>query len=199
MSWCPVLQLSEREVSALYNTMCGLESRWIPSVSGEGREGSHPAVSFPLWSFVRGIQRAEAYFIEKRLGRMPRFLDVGCGIGTKVLLVQQWGWEADGLDFVPEYCEAARELCGALSAITCVDAREYDNYGTYDLVYAYRPLVDMDETMKLTIWMAEQLKPGALMFLAWWPEFDSSLLEKISDEILDRQLAISQGGLWMRV
>jgi trans-aconitate methyltransferase len=134
---------------------------------------------------------ARDYFRERLVGygAQPRFLDVGCGIGTKVLLAQQMNFEADGLDFVPEYCEAARELCGSLSTIHDADAREFDKYGDYDLIYAYRPLVEEAETAWLTGWIAEQLKPGSLMFLAWWPEVQTDSLHKMSEAIYVRTAA----------
>jgi SAM-dependent methyltransferase len=169
------LELAGGELSALHNTMCALETRWIPAVSGEGRGGSHPAVSYPIGLFMRGMQLARDHFSEAE--HQPRFLDAGCGIGTKVALASQLNWQADGLDFVPEYCSAARELCGPASVIYETDARDFDQYGDYDLVYCYRCLVDEQACAQLAEQVAEQLKPGAMMFLAWWPYLETPLLK----------------------
>ena len=35
----------------------------------------------------------------------PRFLEVGCGLGSKCELARQLGFEATGVDLKPEYCD----------------------------------------------------------------------------------------------
>ena len=85
----------------------------------------------------------------------PKFLDVGCGIGTKVLLAQHFGCDAYGLEINPKYVEVARKVLaggGGFEAwsetmrrrrsvakhIIEADALTFD-YSPYDIIYFYCP------------------------------------------------------------
>lgn len=46
-------------------------------------------------------------------GRPGRALDLGCGIGTDAIYLARQGWEAVGVDFVPEAIETARSRAAA--------------------------------------------------------------------------------------
>jgi hypothetical protein len=70
----------------------------------------------------------------------PDFLDAGAGPGTKVLLAARlYDLQAGGIELIPEYCKAAREL-GA-HVLEC-NARGYGGWDTHDIVYLNRPVQD---------------------------------------------------------
>ncbi|MBK8033983.1 MAG: class I SAM-dependent methyltransferase [Chloroflexi bacterium] len=48
-----------------------------------------------------------------------RALDIGCGTGTNVRYLLEHGWEADGLDFVPQAVETARLKLVAFPPTRC--------------------------------------------------------------------------------
>jgi SAM-dependent methyltransferase len=127
-------------IYAAYLTMSVLERRWVPQVDGKGREGSYPYIPLPLAQFLAGMETARAHFaeIDKHRAHPRRFLDAGCGIGTKLSLASNLGWDVTGLEFVPEYIEAAWELCSN-AALLNVDVREFKEWRKFDLIYTYRP------------------------------------------------------------
>ena len=76
-----------------------------------------------------------------------KFLDVGCGVGTKVLLASQLFSQADGLEYDQHYYAAARRTISANkvknSRIIKGDALVFPAYGEYDIIYLYRPFFDL--------------------------------------------------------
>ena len=70
----------------------------------------------------------------------PRFLEVGCGIGTRMLIAREmFGLDVSGIERVPEYVAQAKEL--GLS-VECTDALGWEGYGTFDVVWLNRPFRD---------------------------------------------------------
>jgi SAM-dependent methyltransferase len=70
-----------------------------------------------------------------------RAIDLGCGTGTNVRYLLEHGWEADGVDYVPEAVERARHKLAGFSpercALFCHDVTRLDQLGglraPYDL------------------------------------------------------------------
>jgi SAM-dependent methyltransferase len=178
------------EIYAAFNTMLALETRWVPSVSGAGRAGSHPYVPYPLGRFMLGMRAAKMYFIpfDHERAEPRRFLDVGCGTGTKSMLAAQMNWYADGLDFVPEYVAAARELMNTQveSKVYEADAMKFDRYGDYDVCYMYRPLVSDESMAALVSVVCDQIRDGSILFIPTYDPTDERL-EKYEEDL----------GLWV--
>lgn len=183
-----VFEESGPELYAAFNTMLRLEKRWIPQVSGKGREHSFPYVPYPLGLFFSALQTARTHFMQFDQERTEprRFLDVGCGIGTKVVLACQLGWSGDGLDFVPEYVEAARELVTNGSRIFQANALQFGEYESYDLVYAYRPLMTDERMAELVAYICDNTRPGTLLYLPTY-EADNDKLAEFGKHIWVRE------------
>jgi trans-aconitate methyltransferase len=107
-----------------------------------------------------------------------RFLDVGCGPGTRMLLAQEiFGLDVKGFDRVPEYVSSAR-LYGL--NVTCEDALEYKDYGSFDLIWFNRPIRDRELQFRLEAKIWEEMAPGAVVGCAnlespppnWYPVLD---------------------------
>ncbi len=97
------------------------------------------------------------------------FLDVGCGIGTKVVLAEGSLRYARcyGLEFDPAYVAVAKTLIPYRpDAIIQADALKYDGYGIFDIIYMYRPLCNRELQEKLEVWVCNQAKPGAVIVCA---------------------------------
>jgi SAM-dependent methyltransferase len=91
-----------------------------------------------------------------------RFLDVGCGPGTKVLLAAMlYDLDAAGIDILPMYISAAR--AHGVPA-TYMDAREFNGYADFDIVYLNRP-VKGDGQAKLEAQIMNAMRPGAVLML----------------------------------
>ena len=139
-----------------------LERGWLPD--SPQLDGLYAWEPLPLHQFLEGLDVASV---------VPpgRFLDVGCGIGTKLLIASQYGYEVSGLELRPEYLEAARRLVPEARLIQG-DAMEFEGYGEFDFLYCYRPFVDDEQEDELERRMLVQLKVGAWIYLphrSWLP------------------------------
>lgn len=115
------------------------------------------------------------------LPEMPgtRFLDVGCGPGTRMLLARDiFGLEVRGFDRVPEYVGAAQKLG---LEVTQEDALEYKGYGYFDLIWMNRPIRDHELQGRLEAKVWDEMSPGAVIGCAnldnrppmhWYPVYD---------------------------
>lgn len=107
----------------------------------------------------------------------PKFIDVGCGIGSKVFLAQQRGFTAYGIEITPKYVEIARKLVAircstglllehgdekAAARIFQGDAIEH-SYKDYDVIYFYCPLSDHKLEAKLEARIRDTAKSGAFV------------------------------------
>jgi SAM-dependent methyltransferase len=107
--------------------------------------------------------------VEPPSGTFVRFLDVGCGPGTKVFLAQAlFGVAGYGIDRVQEYVDAAKR--NGVNA-ECTNAFHFQDYARYDIVYLNKPCHG-DLEAKLELKIKEEMAPGAVLILAnaaEWP------------------------------
>lgn len=98
-------------------------------------QSCYPNASFSVLQFV-----AQLRLIKNWCGQSPRFLDVGCGLGSKVGIALSLGFDAYGLEINPYYAEVA---CGQIGRdrVLCTDALGFHDYGKFDVVYFYNPMV----------------------------------------------------------
>lgn len=117
-------------------------------------------VSLPMPDFVHGMDE-----IGDARGR--RFLDVGCGIGTKLAAAFFLGWgDLTGIELRPSYAATARLVCPEAS-IVVEDAFACTGYGAFDVIYMYRPCIEDADQDRLEEWIIAQLRPGTTLF---WPQ-----------------------------
>jgi trans-aconitate methyltransferase len=122
----------------------------------------------------------------------PRFLDVGCGPGTKMLLASRFfGLDAAGIEISPEMAGAAQ----AHGPVTTGDALQVPagTYGQFDLIWLYRPFRDPELEEKLEARIMDEMKPGAILAGGAWEHCpaDSRWHTVVDDWELRR-------GAWMR-
>ena len=92
-----------------------------------------------------------------------RFLDLGCGVGTKVLRAQRSGLDAWGLELRPRYVRIAHKL-GA--QVIEGDARKViDVIEDFDCVYLFHLLVDVEAEKALEQRTMTLMRPGSLLIL----------------------------------
>jgi SAM-dependent methyltransferase len=88
----------------------------------------------------------------------PRFLDVGCGPGTKLRLARaMFSLDVAGLEIAPEMAAAARE---AGLKVAENDARSWMGYGAADIIFMNRPVVPLGN---LERHIMRLMKPGAIL------------------------------------
>jgi len=102
--------------------------------------------------------------------RQARFLDVGCGIGTKVFMVSTLFAQADGLEFDKNYIEVAKKVHQSSSwehsqniSFMEGDALDFSRYSEYDVIYLYRPFHDSVNQDKLEEKIAQNIKTNAII------------------------------------
>lgn len=117
--------------------------------------------------FLATLRQAEA------LTEGRRFLDVGCGIGSKLYLARQLGWQVFGVELNPAYAQIARRLAPGAMIAEC-DAGGYQDYSAFDLVYAYRPAKDDTLCIGLEQTLIRAIRPGALL---WLPDPRSGVID----------------------
>ena len=134
------------------------------------KTGAFPYIPLPLNQFLEQLFKARSIlnpdWVSQRYAHpQPSFIDVGCGIGTKVLIARQFRLDYCGIEINKKYVEAARRLLGDYTKKTILqgDARKH-NYSPYDIIYFYCPMrttykkdkqgnctTEIDKTNELTL------------------------------------------------
>jgi hypothetical protein len=150
-----------------------LEREWAGKLPDTDRSRT-PFMPFPVPQFLALLLEA--------LPAAPgsRFLDVGAGPGSKMMLARDiCELDVTGIEANDEYAQAA--LSQGLNVLTC-DALDFDGYGEHDLIWLYRPLRDPDLQAGLEKVIWDGMAPGAVVMCAgleapppspqFWPELD---------------------------
>lgn len=99
------------------------------------------------------------------------FLDVGCGAGLKVMQAAQLFQTAHGLEYDNGYVETARSVLSMAGREPCkvfhADARQFDRYHEYDVIYLYRPMHVEAGLIEIEEQILPQLKAGTLLIYQW--------------------------------
>ena len=110
------------------------------------KTGAFPYIPLQLAPFLEQLFKARSIlnpdWVSQRYSTYPRpsFIDVGCGIGTKVLIAKQFCLDYYGIEINKKYVEVARKLLGDYKkTILQGDARKHD-YSPYDIIYFYCPM-----------------------------------------------------------
>ena len=99
------------------------------------------------------------------------FLDVGCGVGHKILLAGEMGYDAYGLEIVNGYIEEGRKLLQlfgvekARQRFIGGDALEYNDYNRFRVLFCSRPFVDDELQKQLQDRIVSQVRPGTVIIL----------------------------------
>lgn len=133
-------------------------------------ETNHGFIPLPCRTFIDIMIEA---FIT--LGKTPgkRFLDVGCGIGTKVLLAKAF-FDSHGIE-IEDRSVGVAQIIGADNVIKG-DCLTYDKYDEFDFLYFFRPIRDFDKEAEFENRIHDQMKPGAVIAPIYtqldWDKFD---------------------------
>lgn len=146
----------------------------------------HGDIPLPMGRFIALMQAAIRLLRAMDRAGPWSFLDVGCGLGLKVLAAQEFFSQTTGIELDARRAAVARRLVrlaarnraraqetatpwvtGTLPAaraqIEVADALTWEGYGAFDVIYAYRPIFDADLMTQLDHRMIERAKPGALI------------------------------------
>jgi len=125
-------------------------------------------IPLSMSEFVAGIAAAYRLCLAQRKEQPLRFLDVGCGGGTKLLSAQIFFQECDGLEYDPRSAATGAALMTQLGRQACRvrqgDAYEFTEYASYDVIYFYRPMMQDEDMLRLERLIFEQAAPGTILF-----------------------------------
>lgn len=138
--------------TTLDQTVQRLEAGWY---TPHGDDTGFDLHSLPVHEFLAGLAAC---------GEPGRFVDLGCGVGTKLLIAHLLGWQTHGVERHADYAAAARRLVPE-ATVAVGDAWQADLAG-FDVVYSYRLMVDLDAQHELNASIVKRMSPGALFFCA---------------------------------
>ncbi len=128
--------------------------------------GAYPDIGLHNSAFVALLMATRRLQLARRADR-TRFLDVGCGIGIKVLSACRFFDEAAGVELDPGYAAAARQvLDGAGLGSAQVfegNALTFSDYADYEVVYFFKPLRDPELLLELEQRIVASVRPGTVL------------------------------------
>ena len=129
--------------------------------------GCYSDIPLPASIFLADAGAAFRVGLARRVERPLRFMDVGCGGGTKLLLAAQIFGTVHGLEYDPGYVRAARELLATLNLdeieVFQADARAFTRYDNYDVLYFFQPMSDPVALHALEDHVAAIARPGTVL------------------------------------
>lgn len=151
---------------------------------------AHPDVALPATHFEALMHAAYRICLAQGRDTAPRFLDVGCGGGTKIWAAMPFFPDAKGLENNPTQVQVGSAALAKLDAPSnCImeaDARCFDDYASYDVIYFYRPLKDPDGLKEMEDRIMAQARPGSLLiapYLGFSGEQDDMRCSRIAPSI----------------
>lgn len=131
------------------------------------RYGCHRDIPYPMYRFSQTIGAAHRVCLALRRQRPLRFLDVGCGGGTKVLAAATCFDLCDGLEYDERSVAAGSRFLDILAPERCRlihgDALRFADYGSYDVIYFYRPMKDSRKLAEMEDRILSQATPGTVL------------------------------------
>lgn len=147
-------------MEALYQTTFRLERAWLPPTPDASEFFAYDPLPWAI--FLPLVEQASS------LTEGRRFLDVGCGIGTKLVTMHYLGWTVAGIERYPPYAHAARILVPE-AHIQTIDVFDVDEFDA-DVVYSYR--LGVTETTQALVeeHIAAGMRPGSVLVLPVRPD-----------------------------
>jgi 2-polyprenyl-3-methyl-5-hydroxy-6-metoxy-1,4-benzoquinol methylase len=129
----------------------------------------YPFIPFSQPSLlVELFSQARKYLWAKGIHK-PKFLDVGCGPGTIVVLADTIGFNAYGIDYMGKYVKIAKAAMREAyfyetnrENIIKADALNFKRYDQFHVIYYYRPIADSKIMHELYKKIMKDMKIGSL-------------------------------------
>ena len=113
-----------------------------------------------------------------------KFIDVGCGGGTKVIMASHFFEQADGLEYNADFVEHARRTINITKVDGCTifegDALTFPDYADYDIVYFYRPISDDDLLTQMETNIVNTVKPGTIIIAPMEFQMSGTLADRVA-------------------
>lgn len=125
------------------------------------RAGHYSYIPLDYGTFLNQLNKAA-----KELGldfQGAKFVDAGCGIGTKVAMAGMLGLDAYGVELNPDYVRVAQRMVGYGSDHVIEGDAIKHNYKPYDIIYFYRPMRDERMQSQLEQRIVRTAQSGAII------------------------------------
>jgi hypothetical protein len=137
------------------------EERWRDVDRENLPPHSVPYLPYPPGDFILLLAEALLAADSSTGGRALRFLDAGCGPGTKMRIAERFGLDAEGIDCQQALVnEANRGRARPWASVA--DVTTWDRYGQFDIVNYYRP-VDGQAMPAAEQHVMTCIRPGAIL------------------------------------
>lgn len=142
-----------------------------PRPNPEDHVGKYNDIPLPFSHFFRLIQLARRTALALGREAPVSFLDVGCGVGLKVLQAAQVFEIAQGLEYDNSRVTVADQLVRRPyrpdDKVWQADALHYQGYAGHDVIYAYKPLSFHDLLVQMEQRIVEQARPGTVLVMPY--------------------------------
>ncbi|MEM9049630.1 MAG: class I SAM-dependent methyltransferase [Pseudomonadota bacterium] len=129
--------------------------------------GAHADIPLAASLFLAHVHFAWRVLAAQGRSETARFIDVGSGAGSKVVLASRVFAQADGLELDPGYAEASRRMLGQRFTTNCRtiegDALEFDGFDGYDVIYFFLPIRDRDAMRALEDRIIARARPRTVL------------------------------------
>lgn len=168
-----------REIAAVVRTVTQVERKWQGLVPAAGNDRHTPWMPFQPFAFIALAAEALPEVSFRGLPYPARFLEIGAGPGTKMLLMREiFGFDVRGFERTDEYAAAGRAM--GLDVATC-DALDWKDYSA-ELIWFNRVFRDPAPQRELEQRVWDEADPGAVIMCAnlesrppgaWFPVLDA--------------------------
>jgi hypothetical protein len=121
-------------------------------------------IPLPLGTYLENMLTARRILGPGR----HRYLEIGSGIGTKLILAHELGWQTTGIERWGPYAEVSRQLA-PFATIHHADAASWSDYGSSDLIYLYGIATDPSDHDAINHHITRRMRTGTLFFCARRP------------------------------
>lgn len=128
-------------------------------------EDSYKFVPASTQRIVTTLTLAYKYLRKKTYDRYEaiKFLDAGCGVGNTMLLAQIIGFRSYGLELNPTLIKQAKQFNPVAKNILYRNIITYKDYGKYDVIYYYVPIMSYPKERKFEEHVEDTMKVGAVI------------------------------------
>lgn len=162
----PELQIADEMLDLFHMALFDMAKS--PSQSNDAKTvGCFADIPMPIRPYEMLLRAAYRLLLVQDRADTAKFLDVGCGGGTKVLAASVYFPECHGLEYDPEYVAAAEHLFKRTANTDCHvfegDGRVFDGYDQYDVIYFYRPMREDKLLIEMENQVFETARPGTVI------------------------------------
>lgn len=134
-------------------------------------DGHHGDIPYNSSMFMERMQAARRLCLAMGRKAPLSFLDVGSGVSVKVLQAAEFFERAEGLEYEPELAAIGDRLVQGGGYTGCRvrhgDALTFDGYGDFDVIYAYKPMHDMEMLSAMEARIVAQARPGTILVMPY--------------------------------